>query len=233
VFGSRLYGCAKPDSDWDFFAIVDGDYFFASKLFETEVIQLNVFHKDYFVGAINIPWNRENRVHISFLASLDLLHENYINEVMAIYTPKEFVWKEDIKFDFKLRIPALQKSVRMDSTHNYAKAKRLWKSDIYVARKNLVHGIRYLRYCLQLLESGAITDFSAGNEVWAEIMNNPSVDWKEYEAKYEPIYNELTARLKSYQAPVDDVEDVVCSAFIMTLSLAHTRCSFALAIGWP
>jgi len=106
LFGSRLYGCAKPNSDYDFYGIVTGDYFYASKLIDTGPIQLNLFHVDYFK---------------------DLLVDNTINSVMLMFVPPEYVWKKEIALEVNLKIPSIQRALRMDSSHNFAKAKRLWK----------------------------------------------------------------------------------------------------------
>lgn len=56
----------------------------------------------------------------------------------------------------------------MDSSHNFAKAKRLWifDQDFRKAKKNIVHGLRWLLFTLQILNDGNISDFSAGNEYW-------------------------------------------------------------------
>jgi hypothetical protein len=99
----------------------------------------------------------------------------------------------------------------MDSTHNFAKAKRLWRlGDFYTAKKNIIHGIRYLNYSIQLLgPDEAITDFTVGNEYWDEIMNSPEPTeaqksdtllvqqlWKHLDVRFAPIYKKLTDRMK-------------------------------------
>lgn len=89
----------------------------------------------------------------------ELLKENIVWAIMLYYIPPEFIFKENIKLDFKIRIPSLKKSstiktiflrlltmiiALMDASHNYAKAKRLWfANDLKKSKKNIVHGLRY------------------------------------------------------------------------------------------
>lgn len=48
LFGSRLYGCASEDSDFDFIAVIEGPFFFNSQLIETEKININIYHIEFF-----------------------------------------------------------------------------------------------------------------------------------------------------------------------------------------
>ena len=49
LFGSRAYGCATPESDYDLIAVVNStNFFFSSQLVETEVYNINVYHRLFF-----------------------------------------------------------------------------------------------------------------------------------------------------------------------------------------
>ena len=203
----------KPDSDYDFIGIASGQYFYAYRLLEAEIpaehsptgqslsVSINLQHETYFK---------------------ETLDDAFINSVMLVYLPPEFVFLEqiDIRSSYILYLPNLRQCIQMDSTHNAAKAKRLWREcDFYTAKKNVLHGIRYLKYALQLLENGTITDFKAGNEYFNDIMNweEPQGDnfddkkfrlWRGIHNKYSPLYTELTTKIRDFcQARVDVAVD--------------------------
>jgi hypothetical protein len=205
LFGSRLYGVHKQNSDYDFIGICGGEYFYAYRLIDSTIpaemsptgealdININMMHLTYFKES---------------------LKDAYINSVMLCFIPPSFVFLElvDIRSEFLLHLPNIRQSVQMDSTHNFAKAKRLWRlGDFYTAKKNIVHGIRYLNYSLQLLgPKGSIYDFTAGNEYWSEVMALPepgsgdtngkenSSLWRAIDARFAPIYKDLTEKMKLY-----------------------------------
>ncbi|KAL0482430.1 hypothetical protein AKO1_000535, partial [Acrasis kona] len=58
LFGSRLYQCHKSHSDYDLIVVVNGDYFDGSKLIETETLNINIYHLEYFKFLLfnNIVW---------------------------------------------------------------------------------------------------------------------------------------------------------------------------------
>ena len=123
LFGSRIWGYAKENADYDFICTVSGQYYTGPKLIEYLNLNVNIFHEDYFQF---------------------LLDENIIWIIMTLFFPKEFCWQEKRKYSFEFRKNRLRKSVLMDCLHNYNKAKRSWREgNLSKARKNLVHGLRY------------------------------------------------------------------------------------------
>lgn len=201
-----MYQCHKPDSDFDFIGICDGDYFYAYRMIDTTVP--NEKYPNAPAVSVNI-----NMMHILYFK--ESLKDAFINSVMLCYIPKQFVLQEliDIHSEFVLHLPNIRQSVQMDSTHNFAKAKRLWRQgDYYTAKKNIVHGIRYLNYSLQLLGGeGRIYDFTVGNEYWAEVqaLVEPTADeakdstvvqklWKSIDERFAPIYDDLTLKMKRF-----------------------------------
>lgn len=102
---------------------------------------------------------------------------------MVNWFPESCVWKSDYQFKWDVKIPHLKRagklfcsslsifSALMDSSHNFAKAKRLWinDKDFRKAKKNVVHGLRWLYFTRQILENGKVYDFTAGNDCWLEV----------------------------------------------------------------
>lgn len=157
-----------------------------------------------------------NLQHTTYFA--ETLKDAFINSIMLVFLPRDFVFMEsyDIQPLYFLHFPNIRQSIQMDSTHNAAKAKRLWReTDFYTAKKNVLHGIRYLSYAIELLETGSIINFEAGNEYFDDIMNweEPSGEnsndrkfelWRALEQKYSPMYTEMTTKIREFcQVPVD------------------------------
>jgi len=182
LFGSRAYGTHLPGADYDLIAIVEGPYFEGPKLIEEKDVNVNLYHRVYF----------------SYM-----LKECLVWCLLVLFLPREFVLKEDIKFTWHLSKLKLRKSAYLDSKHNFQKAKRSWKEgDIYKAKKNIVHGIRYLQFGIQLLERGAIYDLEAANTTWEEVKAETNQSWSFYEAKYKPVYEKLVQTMNLLAKPL-------------------------------
>lgn len=190
----------KRDSDWDFIGICGGPYFYAHRLVETVIRAEESPNGEEMSLSVNM-------MHLSYF--LETLKDAFINAIMLVFLPKKFVFLEhhDISAHYILYHPNLRISVQMDSTHNMAKAKRLWRSgDFYTAKKNVLHGIRYLSYALQLLGPEAkIYDYLAGNEYFEEVMSwqEPKESeeenkrlWTALEARFAPLYTKMTNEMR-------------------------------------
>lgn len=101
-------------------AVVEGDYFYSSYLLEGRHgdIQLSIYHRQY--------WE-------------EIIQGNFITGLLVCYSPEKFRLKEQLEFPVSIKVPTLQRTVRMDSSHNYNKGRRLFKEgDVYTAKKNFV-----------------------------------------------------------------------------------------------
>lgn len=132
-------------------------------------VTLNLYHVQFFKGLVHLA---HRSPFFSTFSGADQrliqLERNMINSLMCVCMPRECVWLERWalpSIEEVLRLPALQKAVLMDSSHNLAKAKvrsvqealgdhvlssllqRLWfEGDMRKSKKNIVHGLRYLHY---------------------------------------------------------------------------------------
>jgi hypothetical protein len=112
---------------------------------------------------------------------------------MVCSLPAEFVWLETVKFNYAVRLPALRRAVKADALHNYTKAKRLWSTDQYVAKKNVLHGLRYLEFALQLATKGRVIDFTAATDVWPSIL--AATEWNQIAERVKPLYDARTQQI--------------------------------------
>lgn len=151
--------------------VIEGDYFKGPKLYEKGNININAYHKDY----------------IQFL-----IEENIIWLLLMIFCSQEFIWKKEIDFSFTIKKIQIEYSSLIDSRHNFTKAKRSFEKEKNEkkAKKNLIHGLRYLNWAVQILEKGEIYNVSEGNELWFEIKDLKVQDWMELENKVRPFYRQ-------------------------------------------
>ena len=199
LFGSRLYQCHSEDSDYDFICIVGGKYFDGSKLIDNGIFNVNVYHWDYW---------------------LHLMHENMIWAVMILFMPSDMIWKQtrDLKLHFSLDGYRLRNACLQDASHNWAKAKRLCTHASLrsekVAKKNIVHGFRYLNLTLQVLQTGEIYDFTQGNDIWEELFVADAntqystfiEQWQCYESRYKVIFQDLMSTVKHFAHVKESLE---------------------------
>ncbi|KAL0477606.1 hypothetical protein AKO1_015440 [Acrasis kona] len=196
LFGSRLYQCHKSHSDYDLIVVVNGDYFDGSKLIETETLNINIYHLEYFKF---------------------LLFNNIVWVVMLIHVPKEYIWKQTFQLkDFYVQNNIkLKNSALMDSAHHYAKSKKLWMADAeyYISKKNIVHAIRLLNITLQLLSTNKVTDFTVGNDIWRDIVNDKvheASEWTIYEQQFKSTISTLMHEVSNFslQNSTQPIQDV-------------------------
>ena len=168
--------------------MLDGFYYKGPKLYEKGNVNINAYHKDY----------------LQFL-----IEENIIWLLLLLYCPREFVWKKEVEFSFTLKRLQIQYSALMDSRHNFTKAKRSFEKEKNTkkAKKNLVHGLRYLKWAVQMLEKGEIYDITEGNEYWNEIKNMEVNDWMELEKKLRPYYRQNSEKILELSKPRSLVEE--------------------------
>jgi len=162
--GSRVYGTATEDSDWDFVAVVNGNY-----TGETILDMGNVTVNTYDVAAFE-----------------RLLTDHLTQAIMCIYLPKEHIWKNERNFDnFVLNKKILRKSFMRKICSCFNRAKIYCsEAQYYHMKKMITHTFRYLSFAQQIQEQDRIVDYTCANSLWFEIKENPREDWKSYEDYY-------------------------------------------------
>eukprot|EP01012_Entosiphon_sulcatum_P011075 TRINITY_DN16631_c0_g1_i1.p1 TRINITY_DN16631_c0_g1~~TRINITY_DN16631_c0_g1_i1.p1 ORF type:complete len:1027 (-),score=126.78 TRINITY_DN16631_c0_g1_i1:3-3056(-) len=189
LFGSRLQGAAKRDSDWDFLAVVDGPYYPGPRLVvDTPLVNVMVYHE--------IFW-RYMQV------------ENVIWAYMCQRLPPFALWFSRDGFAWgtpfaPLRLECLRRAVTADVEHHYAKAKRLHReSNINKSKKNISHGLRWISYANQLIQFGKIRTFHDGNAVLSELLALPTdISWDELDLMFGPRIKEgLKALIGATEPP--------------------------------
>ena len=188
IIGSRAYGLSLPHSDYDFIVIISSKFNLPGLCALTSPcsnFNLNVYHLDYF---------------------LELIRENIVWMVLVLFLPARYVLLEKVRPPLIISKFNLNRGVLLDSEHNLSKAKGLFKNkfqgpEVTKGKKNVIHGIRYLYYGIQLMLTDKIYDPCEGNEYWWKIMQMTSLEWHDYLKEYKPIYDKLTNSFKNLVKP--------------------------------
>jgi len=174
-YGSRVYGTASDQSDYDYLAIVP-----ANRRANTG--------EEYMRDKVNIHiFNRYD-----FQQQLD---RHKIHALEAHYLPDSEVAKQ---FKFKLDKVKLRHELCEKASHSFVKAKKKIdkEKDYYVGWKSLFHSLRILTFGIQMAEHGKITDYSAANHFWFTIRDAGQYNWGYFKEKYQPVYNELATQFR-------------------------------------
>ncbi|KAL9644912.1 hypothetical protein ABK040_005392 [Willaertia magna] len=139
------------------------------------------------------------------------LNENWLQALMCIYLPKEHIWKEDLKFNFKLYFRKLIISVVGEAGKHFQMARRKWKNnEIVKNKKYIIHTFRDLLFGIQIVKNLKIIDYTIANNIYYEIMNCKEVDWKYYEKVYYKKYQELKDEFNEISLNKEDNDLLKC-----------------------
>lgn len=182
LFGSRINGTSSENSDYDFICVVSSDINALGIHTITEKnYNINIYHLTYYKN---------------------LIYQNTVWMLQTLFLPKEYVLQEELKTEFKLRKLEMLRNLQLDMDHHLLKAKRLWKEDIKVAKKNFFHGIIWALLGKQLIEKSEIYDFKVGLKYWKEIFEMKSDKYYNFFEVYKPIYENLMKELRILLSPV-------------------------------
>lgn len=172
MFGSHVYGTANENSDEDFIVITKDDKLFQSGInLKGEDGDFNFYSQD--------TWKK-------------MCIANHINCLEVDSLPPEFRIKEEVLFDFDIDLVNLRKSISATVSNSWSKChKKLVVEKDYdpiSAKKSLWQCFRICEMGIQVAKGGHITDYTAMNFLFDEIMNSPN-DWEFLKAKYQESRN--------------------------------------------
>jgi len=190
IFGSRVYGTAQSNSDWDIIMIannsVDSTELPGLKkgMFNIHVYTPKKFQED-------LDWHR-------------------INNLECIFAPDWAKLKEDRKWNFKLELPKLRHAISHISSNSWVKAKKkLEQGDYYIGIKSLFHSIRIPMFGVQIAVLGEIKDFTVANYIWDDLTfknlphymrDKSNWNWEELDKKWRPTLNETLTKFRAVAA---------------------------------
>jgi predicted nucleotidyltransferase len=173
IFGSRVYGTATNDSDWDIIMVANNSVEEVEKIvgnFNIHIITPDKFKKD-------LEWHN-------------------IRNIECVMAPDWAKIKEDIDWDFKINLIKLRHSISHISSNSWVKSKKkLQAGEYYIGIKSMFHSLRIPMFGAQLASEGKITNWSCANSIWSELVSK-TWTWDELNTNYRERYNNLMTEFR-------------------------------------
>jgi len=174
-FGSRVYGTASYDSDWDWIVIANTPS--PNQEIRSGDFNIHVVTEDGFLNS---------------------LKEHKTSQVEAFMAPPEFRLLEDIDINWKVNIPALRHSFSHTASNSWVKArKKMIQGDYYIGVKSMFHSLRIPMFGIQIATSGLITDFSEANWIYDKIFSKDNWKWNELDSQFRDLRNKINSDFRS------------------------------------
>ena len=188
MYGSRVYGTDRPDSDYDYIVVADT---------ETKKI-------DGITGKIN---GKEVNITAYSPKEFQAQIDNHEISVLECYflnqgekKKDECVLKEELRFSFELDKGKLREAISAKCSNSWVKAKKKLTVeadyDELIAKKSLWHVFRMYSFGVQIAESGSIFDYHRTHRMLEEILND-SADWEELQGKWQLVRNAFATDFKA------------------------------------
>jgi len=175
-YGSRVYGTATYQSDYDFIVINtagvndreirNGDY------------NIHLYTVDHFQNMITN--HKIFALECLFLSDTHILLNNH---------SFSFIYNENL----------LRKEISFKSSNSWVKCKKkltVEKDCEYIGLKSLFHSLRIIVFGIQLAKHKKIIDFTEANHFFTEIMLANTYDWTYYKDNYQSVFNALSTEFK-------------------------------------
>lgn len=229
LFGSRAYGCARDDSDYDFIVVCRHfhvDHYYRSiegmkhavkhekdYMFETDYSCQLVCEDDNDNNSARTESGKAINVGVHILNSdyyMEMVREHEATMLLSMFLDGENqVWLEDERMRhyrtqvlprYGLMLRKVQRGFARVADIAYSKSCRIWSADAYKSAKNMAHAYRYLAYGRQIVEHGRIVDFTAPNDVCAQVISchETCTEWQQMKELYYASYYAMREALKSH-----------------------------------
>lgn len=179
-YGSRVYGTARPDSDYDF------------------VVVANTEEKEYNQDNYNIhvlkPETFQQKLHD---------HDNMAIE--CHFLPARHVLISHA-WDFTLDRQKLRHAFSAKASNSFVKCKKKLTVETgqeWIGIKSMFHSIRIINFGIQLAVHERIKDYGGADYEWLKIRDmaekmevNNSWSWEVIHKEFKPIYNQYMSEFR-------------------------------------
>lgn len=180
-YGSRVYGTATEDSDFDYQVIIN-DSSFRKQDWTNALAQRGL---DLHVWS-EFTWN-------------DALKNHRVYALECLFLPKDQIILNDLTFTHKLDKAKLREEFSRVASNSWVKAKKklIVEADYNerVAKKSIFHSFRILDFGRQIAQEGRIVDYNSMNHIYDEIMALPA-DWQTIDAALRGRHNALASAFR-------------------------------------
>jgi predicted nucleotidyltransferase len=178
LYGSRIYGTASPDSDWDIICVT-------AALLEHEEKRVKVGN-----DLLNIHLITPDK----FQRGLD---NHDIMNLECYFSPEWARLQEKLVLKFELNKKKLAKNIISQSFVSWQGGKhKINNGDIYRGLKSIFHSLKMLLFAIQIAEHGKIINFSEANYLHHEIHDCDEFEYGYFVEKYMPFKMDLEDKLK-------------------------------------
>ena len=177
VYGSRVYGTAGVDSDWDV-ALIAKTSVEAIEI-KDERFNIHVYTWDRWVA--DLEWHNPKNLECHF-------------------APEQAVLLEKQRHDLAINEARLRHAVCHVSSNSWVKARKKMEGGEYrTGVKSLFHSIRIPMFGSQVAGNGSIGDFSCANSVWEEI-DSRRWDWASLDERFRNERNSVLTEFRKLAA---------------------------------
>lgn len=180
LYGSRVYGTARPESDYDIIMIASHLLAHEEKRATVNGVLLNIhiITPDKFTSDLKLP--------------------NIMN-LECLFAPEWAKLQEKMTLSDKVDIKRLIKNNLAQSYSSWQGGKRkIQEYNINKGLKSIFHSLRMLMFAAQIAEHGKIVDYSVANDLYSEIIDSDEFEWEYFKEKYLPLKVQLEGKLKSF-----------------------------------
>ncbi len=177
-YGSRVYGTASENSDWDFVVINNANQ---DGLVETDEIDIH---------------------YLSVETYINKLKEHDIMCLEIYYSNKQLQPIKEFDVDFELDLQKLRHSVSSTCSNSFVKFKKkltIEEEDNYIGVKSLFHSIRIAELGTRIA-MGARNVMTTDTYLWERIKEDAkecNYDWQTLNDIYKPIFNDEMSEFRA------------------------------------
>lgn len=180
-YGSRVYGTATEDSDYDYQIVLrDKD-----------------FKKDDWTHKLA---QRGFDLHIWTQSDwTQALNDHRVYAVECIYLPHSMIISNGLNFVHKLNKTKLREEFSRVASNSWVKAKKklIVEADYNerIAKKSIFHSFRILDFGLQIAQHGHIVNYNSMNHILDELNALPA-DWESIDDAFRQRHNALASSFR-------------------------------------
>ena len=187
-FGSRVWGTAAENADWDFFVVIKDYNGSVHPSLDLALVGCQVD-----ISAYNVEqWKQ-------------LLEEHDMLALVCEHLPSPFVWKDSYRSNVALSLKTLVRGASKETSKclSMSHVHFVKNGDRRTGLKNFVHATRYIEFATQMATHGALFDLGVANQRLADVMldgRDTSKTYPDFLRLYKPqIMDKLATLIEMVQ----------------------------------
>jgi hypothetical protein len=180
-YGSRVYGTATEDSDYDYQIVL------RDKDFKKEDWKNKLAQRDFDLHV----WRQSEWT--------DALNDHRVYAMECIHLPHNMIISHGLNFVYKPNKTKLREEFSRVASNSWVKAKKklIVEADYneHIAKKSIFHSFRILDFGLQIAQQGRIVNYNSMNHILDEINTLPA-DWEIIDQAFRERHNKLASEFR-------------------------------------